>query len=110
MKHIKLKITAFLLGLVLVMQLNAAEGFTSAGKVVEVYPTVNGELYVEVAATSNPSGCTHASWFTAASGAGTSRVLSVLLTAKTLDKDVQLYVTGTCDQWGYSNISSVRMK
>jgi hypothetical protein len=85
----------------------AAAGWTSYGTVEEVYPNTSGVYFVRLTVASNPSTCSQPTWFSnSGTGDGASRVFAALLSAQASGKSVRVYVAGTCDGWGYSEISS----
>ena len=85
----------------------AGSGWTSYGTVVEVYPAEQGVFFVEIAVASTPSTCSVSAWFVNdGSQPGSDRLFSTLPAAFVADKSVRVHVSGDCDQWGYSKITS----
>ncbi len=102
---------ALLIALLFSSAVMASSGWTSYGTVVEVYPAEQGTFFVEIAVASNPSTCAVSSWFyNDGSQPGSDRLFSTLLAAFAADKSVRVHVSGDCDQWGYSKITSASAK
>jgi len=85
----------------------AAAGWTGYGTVEEIYPVASGVFYVRLNLPSNPSGCPTDWFYNDGTGVGANRVYGTLLSGMSTVKMLRVYVTGKCDQWGYSEISSV---
>lgn len=82
-------------------------GWTSYGQVSELNPTTAGRFLVKLEVASNPSGCRNKQWFYRDyTGTGADHMFRTLLGAVTAGKKVRVFVTGSCDLDGYSEISS----
>lgn len=82
-------------------------GWTSYGVVTELIPTTSGRFLVQLDVSSNPSGCKNKQWFYRDyGGEGAEYMFRTLLVALGSGQKVRLYVTGSCDLNGYSDISS----
>lgn len=82
-------------------------GWTSYGNVTELIPTTAGRFLVRLDVANNPSGCKDKQWFYQDySGTGADHMFRALLAALTAGQRVRVYVTGSCDLKGYSEISS----
>ena len=82
-------------------------GWTSYGSVTELIPTTAGRFLVKLDVASNPSGCKNKQWFYQDySGTGADYIFRALLATLGTDQKVRVYVTGSCDLKGYSEISS----
>lgn len=88
----------------------AVAGWTSYGTVTELTPTTAGRFLVKLEVTDNPSGCKDKQWFYQDyRDTATDHVFDALLAALTTGRKVRVYVTGSCDLNGYSEISSVNI-
>lgn len=86
----------------------AASGWTSPSPVAELMATGGNGFRFELEDAKNPSGCRNKTvFFRDYDLPGTEQMYDTLLAALTTGKRVRVYVTGTCDLNGYSNISSV---
>jgi len=82
-------------------------GWTSYGIVTELIPTTAGRFLVQLDVASNPSGCKNKQWFYRDySGTGADHMFRALLDTLGTGQKVRVYVTGSCDLNGYSEISS----
>jgi hypothetical protein len=87
-----------------------AAGWTSYGAVIELSPTTSGRFLVKLNVVSNPSGCKNKQWFYCDYiGTGADHMFRALLIAVTSGKKERVYVTGSCDLDGNSEISSVNI-
>lgn len=83
-------------------------GWTSYGSVDELTPTAAGRFLVKLDVANNPSGCRDKQWFYRdyTDDTGTDHMFLALLEALRAGQKVRVYVTGSCDINGYSEISS----
>jgi hypothetical protein len=85
-------------------------GWSEYGRVLALQATTHGRFLVRLALPANPSGCKDKEWFYRDyGGEGPEYMYQALLTALTMDKPVQVYVTGVCDLNGYAEIATVRI-
>jgi hypothetical protein len=92
---------------------SAAPGWSDYGTIGEfnqqgsVTPG-NEMLFLQIAPTSNPSGCSTAnSYYLPVATDLQKRLFTILLTAKASSKRVRVWVTGNCHLWGYAEIQGV---
>ena len=85
-------------------------GWTGTGLVVELNPTTSGRFLLKLDTNANPSGCKQKQWFYVDyTGTGADHMFRMLVAAATTNKPVRVYVTGSCDLNGYSEISSASL-
>jgi hypothetical protein len=85
----------------------AGAGWTAYGRVLELQPTTAGRFLVRLEVASNPSGCRNEQWFYRDyTGLGVELLFHALLGAATSNLSARVFVTGSCDLNGYSEISS----
>jgi hypothetical protein len=90
---------------------NSASGWTAYGTVEEVYPNPGGNFSARLSVSTNPSSCANREWFSHTGvGNGANRVFAAILSAHATGKPVRVYVTDACDQWGYSDFTSVSVQ
>jgi hypothetical protein len=92
----------------------AAAGWTDSAVLSEVnqQPTtgVGATLvFIEIAVTVNPSGCSHATGFYfAVTDDRTNRLFGMLLAAQLAGREVKIYTDGTCHSpWNYARLDGV---
>jgi hypothetical protein len=92
------------------MCLAGTAGWSDYGRVLALQATTHGRFLVRLELPANPSGCRDKDWFYRDyGGEGPEYMYQTLLTALTMDKPVQVYVTGVCDLNGYAEITTVRI-
>ena len=85
----------------------SSAGWTSYATVTELTPTTAGRFLLRLDVSDNPSGCKNKQWFYQDyRGTGADLMFHALLTALTSGQKVRVYVTGSCDLNGYSEITS----
>lgn len=86
----------------------AASGWTTPSPVTDLTATGGNGFRFELEDAKNPSGCSNKTvFFRDYDLPGSGQMYDTLLAALTTGKRVRVYVTGTCDLNGSSNISSV---
>lgn len=67
-----------------------------------------GIVLVSVATTTNPSGCSVASgYYLAIPDDRATRMFTLSMMAQATGRSMQLWVTGTCNIWGYAFLDEV---
>lgn len=86
----------------------ADSGWTDAGPVLELTPSVAGRYVAKIGVTQNPSGCREKQMFYQDySDKGADQMYRALLEALSAGKNVRVFVTGSCELNGHAQISSV---
>lgn len=97
-----------LLCLAAVSGARADAGWTDAGPVLELTPSIAGRYVVKIGVTQNPSGCREKQMFYQDySDVGADQMYRALLETISVGKNARVFVTGGCELNGHSQISSV---
>jgi len=99
--------------LVLPIMCNAAANWTDFGQVSNLNQqpasgAAPGIVLINVSTTSNPSGCSVANgYYLSVTDDRTTRLFTMLMMAQATGRSVMLWVTGTCNVWGYAQIDGL---
>jgi hypothetical protein len=91
----------------------AAAGWADFGEVSNLnqQPTTGvgaNLVFVNVATTVNPSGCSLSTgYYFSITDDRTTRLFTMLMMAQATGRIVQIYTTGTCHPWGYAQLDAV---
>jgi hypothetical protein len=92
---------------------NAGAGWTDLGQVSNLnqQPAIGaapGAVVLNVSTTVNPSGCSVANaYYLSVTDDRTTRLFTMLMMAQATGRSVQLWVTGTCNVWGYAQLDGL---
>ena len=92
---------------------NAAAYWTDFGQVSSLNQqpasgAAPGIVLINVSTTSNPSGCSVANgYYLSVTDDRTTRLFTMLMMAQATGRSVQLWVTRTCNVWGYAQIDGL---
>jgi hypothetical protein len=106
--QIKLPIIVGVCGLFFSPYVHAEAGWTDFASVAELVPTASHYYKVRLPVKENPSGCENKTWFYQNYGStGSDQMFKTILEAVKSEIQLRVYVTGSCNLDGYSEISSV---
>lgn len=92
---------------------SAAAGWTDFGQVSNLNQqpasgAAPGIVLINVSTTANPSGCSVANgYYLSVTDDRTTRLFTMLMMAQATGRNVQLWVTGTCNVWGWAQLDGL---
>lgn len=105
-----MRILIFILLSTLLTVAEAASGWTSYGKVIELQPDSDFRFRVLLDVKENPSRCRKPQWFFATyQASGADQIYDSLRDALVYDLHVKAFVSGVCDLKGFSEISAINV-